>query len=454
EGKKKSFKDIYEILEGTSHGFGMRKGIIPIYLTVVLSGFKDEIILYTGERTLKEVPLNSNTINNINENPNMYFIEIDKGTKEKDEYFLGLEKLFEASNIIKTNKYERVVYAMQDWIKSLDKFTRIHELKFNSDEKIDRDIVKLRKELLKYDINIRSFIFVDLPNICGTEDLYEALKRLNEIKYYLDNRCIKVKYELSNITKNKLTLDYNGSLSQSIKLWINSLQQYKKDYLYDVVTNKLIEYGKELSTNNEEIIIDQLSVILTGLTIGDWNDTTIKSYLETLDTCLEKIKDLEAGDIVSIFNDKDSIFPEKVSVPVAKGGDTAILDRISINPEGGVLTLEVKSEGKKAKRIEVPYSGFGEIEMKIENEAPTNLRTVDVQKKSVSLAWDSPENTYGLEGYIIYKDNKKVGEVSADETEFTVGKLNRHTIYNFKVAAKYSNGEISKRDTITVRTAR
>ncbi|WP_283703052.1 endo-beta-N-acetylglucosaminidase [Clostridium perfringens] len=167
-----------------------------------------------------------------------------------------------------------------------------------------------------------------------------------------------------------------------------------------------------------------------------------------------KIKDLEAGDIVSIFNDKDSIFPEKVSFPVAKGGDTAILDRISINPEGGVLTLEVKSEGKKARRIEVPYSGFGEIEMKIENEAPTNLRTVDVQKKSVSLAWDSPENTYGLDGYIIYKDNKKVGEVSADQTEFTVGKLNRHTIYNFKVAAKYSNGEISKRDTITVRTAR
>lgn len=333
EGKKKSFKDIYEILEGASHGFGMRKGIIPIYLTVVLSGFKDEIILYTGERTLKEVPLNSNTINNINEHPNMYFIEIDKGTKEKDEYFLGLEKLFEASNIIKTNKYERVVYAMQDWIKSLDKFTRIHELKFNSNEKIDRDIVKLRKELLKYDINIRSFIFVDLPNICGTEDLYEALKRLNEIKYYLDNRCIKVKYELSNITKNKLTLDYNGSLSQSIKLWINSLQQYKKDYLYDVVTNKLIEYGKELSTNNEEIIIDQLSVILTGLTIGDWNDKTIKSYLETLDICLEKIKDLEEikeeenSDVITLVSNANGKKHEKIF----KKTDVSVLGNTLIN---------------------------------------------------------------------------------------------------------------------------
>ena len=55
---------------------------------------------------------------------------------------------------------------------------------------------------------------------------------------------------------------------------------------------------------------------------------------------------------------------------------------------------------------------------------------------------------------IIYKDNKKVGEVSADQTEFTVGKLNRHTIYNFKIAAKYSNGKISEKSSITIRTAR
>ncbi|MDZ5253954.1 endo-beta-N-acetylglucosaminidase [Clostridium sp. LIBA-8841] len=167
-----------------------------------------------------------------------------------------------------------------------------------------------------------------------------------------------------------------------------------------------------------------------------------------------KIEDLEAGDVVSIFSSADSIFPDKVSIPVAKGGDTAILDRIPVNQEGGVFILEVKTEGKKARRIEVPYSGFGEITMAIEEGAPKNLRTIDVQKKSVSLAWDVPENTYGLDGYIIYKDNKMVGEVSMSETEFTVEKLNRHTIYNFKVAAKYSNGEISERESITVRTAR
>lgn len=167
-----------------------------------------------------------------------------------------------------------------------------------------------------------------------------------------------------------------------------------------------------------------------------------------------KIKDLESGDVVSIFNEKDSIFPEKVSVPVSKGEDVATLDRIQINPEGGVLNLEIKSEGKKARRIEVPYSGFGEIEINVENQAPSNLRATDVQKKNVTLTWDKPENTYGLEGYLIYRDNKKVGEVSADTTEFTVENLKRHTIYTFSVVGKYSNGEFSEKESITLRTTR
>lgn len=88
------------------------------------------------------------------------------------------------------------------------------------------------------------------------------------------------------------------------------------------------------------------------------------------------------------------------------------------------------------------------------NGKPSDLRTTDIKNNSVTLAWNSPENTYGIDGYIIYKDNKKIGEVLVNEIEFKVENLKRHTIYNFKVAAKYSNGEISEKDTITVRTSR
>ncbi|HHD2753449.1 TPA: beta-N-acetylglucosaminidase domain-containing protein [Clostridium perfringens] len=83
-----------------------------------------------------------------------------------------------------------------------------------------------------------------------------------------------------------------------------------------------------------------------------------------------------------------------------------------------------------------------------------DFKESEVNKKDVTVTWVEPETTEGLEGYILYKDGKKVGEISADETSYTFKGLNRHTIYNFKIAAKYSNGEISSKESITLRTAR
>ena len=83
-----------------------------------------------------------------------------------------------------------------------------------------------------------------------------------------------------------------------------------------------------------------------------------------------------------------------------------------------------------------------------------NFVASEVSRKYVNVTWEAPKTTEGLEGYILYKDGKKVGEVGADETTYKFKGLNRHTIYNFKIAAKYSNGEISSKKSITLRTSR
>lgn len=83
-----------------------------------------------------------------------------------------------------------------------------------------------------------------------------------------------------------------------------------------------------------------------------------------------------------------------------------------------------------------------------------DFKESEVNKKDVTVTWIEPETTEGLEGYILYKDGKKVAEIGKDETSYTFKGLNRHTIYNFKIAAKYSNGEISSKKSITLRTAR
>lgn len=83
-----------------------------------------------------------------------------------------------------------------------------------------------------------------------------------------------------------------------------------------------------------------------------------------------------------------------------------------------------------------------------------NFKSTVVNKKDVTVQWDKPENNYGLEGYVLYRDGKEVGEIGVDETSYTFDGLKRHTIYNFKIAAKYANGEISTKESITLRTAR
>ena len=83
-----------------------------------------------------------------------------------------------------------------------------------------------------------------------------------------------------------------------------------------------------------------------------------------------------------------------------------------------------------------------------------DFKAVEINKKDVTVSWTAPENTEGLVGYVLYKDGKKVKEVSQSETSYTFKKLKRHTIYDFKIAAKYSNGEISNKESLTIRTAR
>nr|WP_279285978.1 discoidin domain-containing protein [Clostridium perfringens] len=83
-----------------------------------------------------------------------------------------------------------------------------------------------------------------------------------------------------------------------------------------------------------------------------------------------------------------------------------------------------------------------------------NFEASEVAKKNVTVTWSAPESTKGLEGYVLYRDGKKVAEIGAEETSYKFKGLNRHTIYNFKIAAKYSNGELSKKESITLRTAR
>lgn len=84
-------------------------------------------------------------------------------------------------------------------------------------------------------------------------------------------------------------------------------------------------------------------------------------------------------------------------------------------------------------------------------QKPENLEA-KATDTTVELTWSAPESKVGLEGYVIYKDGKKIEEVSVNTTTYTVTELKTNTIHGFKVTAKYSNGEESKPKSVNART--
>ncbi|MEG1287216.1 MAG: discoidin domain-containing protein [Clostridium sp.] len=83
---------------------------------------------------------------------------------------------------------------------------------------------------------------------------------------------------------------------------------------------------------------------------------------------------------------------------------------------------------------------------------PSNLTASNTSSNGTTLSWTAPNTTTGLTNYIIYKDGKIVDTLDSNATTYTVNHLRSNTNYGFKVASKYSNGDISKPISLNIRT--
>ncbi|WFD88545.1 alpha-N-acetylglucosaminidase TIM-barrel domain-containing protein [Clostridium perfringens] len=141
------------------------------------------------------------------------------------------------------------------------------------------------------------------------------------------------------------------------------------------------------------------------------------------------------------------------------------LEGIKIKLEDAILEAERVKNDENSLKVDVDKV-LGELKIVIEEALKSidssevivspvrDFKATNISKKNVTVQWSAPENSFGLEGYVLYKDGKKVAELGKDETTYKFKGLNRHTIYNFKIAAKYNNGELSSKESITLRTER
>ena len=272
-----SFSELYKNLTGKDKKIGARKGLIPIYLACVFSKYKKEISILHKENN---VLLNAQTISDLNESPELYSLKYLEWDKEKDEYIEALENIFSATinqNEKENNSYDCVAFAMERWYLSLPKYVR--EKKLNV-EKTYSDFLKQ----LKQNYGSQKLLFEKLPQVFQNQKCNKELaEKVFEAKKYFDKALSELIRTISDFMKemflenSKNELKEQISLTSTIKDWTEKLPTSVFEQIFSNGTNKFLELCKAI-TNDENLFIQKLAAISTGLRIEDWNEKTFEQF--------------------------------------------------------------------------------------------------------------------------------------------------------------------------------
>lgn len=296
ENKVIKFSQIYDVL--CSSPYGMRKGIIPIYIAYVFRRVQESLILtYKG----KEMISDGEVLSRIEDEPENFSFYTETGTKEKDDYLEFIITAF-SENVgdgIK-NRCASAVEALQKWFRSLPKFTREHTKYYGQPEKdkVEPDIIKLKKQLIKYEINPHEFIFSEIPAYFECSGDYEQTKhKLHDFAEDNNQFINSVRDFLCEEVKKFLNGNISGSLSSVMNGWYTSLPEDIQTHIFSREVNAFLRYIKENKSHDDRDVISGLAKAITFLAIEDWNDATVDNFIKTVADCIQTVSSYSVKEI-------------------------------------------------------------------------------------------------------------------------------------------------------------
>lgn len=296
-----SFAELYRRLTAPEYHIGLRKGLIPIYLAVVIHEYKREVII---SDQYGQVALSAETLMQINAKPDMFTLAYLDWNPEKESFVKQLAEYFSEYVVdeeMATNSYDYVVSAMRRWYMALPKMAK--ESKRTADGKI---IAKDRKELLKLlrqNISGNELLFDKMPKLYGMREFRESLAdNVNAVKVFYDDYLPNVKKTLISEVKHIFVKPQERdrvdkmSLSSVIKDWCEELDQTVFEQLFTDGTEKCLGLFQSI-TNDDNLTITRLAKLATDLRIEDWDEkvvelfkANIKRYKETAESYHTNVK--------------------------------------------------------------------------------------------------------------------------------------------------------------------
>lgn len=279
-----SFGILYRKLTMQSGKIGMRKGIIPIFLAAFLHSHKKAISIHDENGV---VDLSTQTLNRINKNPDSYTLTYVLWDEEKEKYISDLKVMYGGwltpyeKNAI---EIDGLFSAMNRWYLGLPKYTKEFFSRKNSG-KVDQACVNFL-EIFTQNISCQEALFEKMPlvftgkNICNKSVCGKVLNAQKIIDGTLD----ELKANLLNEVESAFAVQgmKKSSVSLLCKEWTKKLDKKISEIVFDDdITNRMLNLFAQ-SIADDEIFIEHLAEVLTGLRVADWSVDTIESFKKRL----------------------------------------------------------------------------------------------------------------------------------------------------------------------------
>lgn len=292
EGEK-SFDDLYYLLREPRNMIGMKLGPIPIFVAVVLSKFKKDLIFKCNGN---EIKINSDALNSINEKPESYSVLMENWDKGKSKYLDALAKLFSDNIVEKEKSYNSFTYvanAMNRWYLSLPKCAREMTVNYSNGEAIQPERVKFINSLKQQTVNSRQFLFDSIPSIFEQNKITTALSdAIEKSKNKYDNAKNYLITFVIDTLKNEFNCSKNASLSTGLQDWYQSLKEQTTQHLFANNENAILSLIASAG-NDEHSFAERIGKALCGLRLDDWNNGIADSFALKLEEFIKTIEDYD-----------------------------------------------------------------------------------------------------------------------------------------------------------------
>lgn len=305
--ERQSFAILYQILQGEP--YGVRRGVIPIFLAKVFAELMDMPVIYTNG---KELSLDCNVLNNINRNPAEYELYVEVATIQKEQYLEGLEQLFSGEQETGStgSRLEQIVLQLRRWYRSLPQCVKIADYEHIANEqyhlnfgKAECRIIQLfNRKLQKFELNARDFLFADIPlavmgDSGSMDDIAECVAILTKVKNEMDAMLSKMKQQALCATKEIFGGSKVDNINNCLKDWYDRQSEQAKSYLHNTQISGFMSYVEHLNSHDEEQIISKLSKLVIDVYVEDWNPDSLTQYTEAMRNIRMEIEGMQDVDI-------------------------------------------------------------------------------------------------------------------------------------------------------------